>query len=212
MRSNLVGLAFGAACFVAGWLGANMSNSSPATTTGASDRLERSSSVNPDLLARLDRIEAALAQPRISDSSPQPVRTPTADGQGALSMDERMRALESKIDQVLARSEGAEKSLAEISMAKPEPDQAVLAKLFNSTRNGGGAVRRLTAGLSFREATLTFGTPTKKRDAPNSSNFETPTSDWMWDFPTADKVLIIQFVGGIARGADFFPRAALQDK
>ncbi len=210
MRAIVFGLISGATCFVAGWLFANSWVAPSKTDPDSASRRESISAGTSDLLARLDRIESALAQPRVSDSASTPTRTPASDAPGGPSTEERLRALETKIDQLLAGSAAAATGLAEIAMTKPEPDQAALAKLLAAGKDVLG-VRRLVTGMSYRDATISFGTPTKKRDVPNSSIHDMPVAMWLWDHPAAGKVLMIEFAGGYAHTGYFAPRNALDE-
>ena len=73
---------------------------------------------------------------------------------------------------------------------------------------------RATVGMTYRDATLAFGTPTVKRDREGLRHQSSglPVSEWLWEVPETDRVLLIQFAGGTAVWAVFTSHASLDEK
>jgi hypothetical protein len=127
---------------------------------------------------------------------------------------DRVEQLESKVAEMLEKATRASASLEELSLAQPTPNQVGINRLIDAVAKDSSLMLRATVGMTYRDATLAFGTPTVKRDRPglHQQSSGLPVSEWLWDVPESGRVLLIQFAGGTAVWAVFTSHASLDEK
>jgi hypothetical protein len=215
MRPIVPGLLVGASLFFAGWLTATLtvgSSSNSPVVQGASERGIDTRS----LVAQLDRIEALVrAGPVMPEQGPTPAREPVK--QGAHDIEQRLDALQAKLDELASSAALATAGLEELSRAKPEPDQKALLALHGQSTKDQEFVRRRVIGLDHRDVTAAYGTPTKKRSIEGAVGtpdgiLGPPVIEWIWDMPSAGVVLDILFVQEKAAWASFKSRSYLSER
>jgi hypothetical protein len=212
MWSNAVVFVAGALVLAGGWFARDMLHTDsvglgePSSENASLRRVDAHS-------AQLDRIEALL------NRTPQPVVGTAAAREldqsgdfGALA--DRIASLESKVTEVLGKVNQVSASLEELSLAQPTPSQAGINRLFDAVAKDSSLMQRPTTGMTYRDATLSFGTPTVKRsrEGARQASSGLPVSEWLWEVPESGRVLLIQFAGGTAFWAVFTSHASLDDK
>jgi hypothetical protein len=168
-----------------------------------SQRLEAIDSAVLELRSRLDVFQEFRQQEGATAS-----RDGIADG---LDMQAKLEKILECVSNLSQASVGAHESLLDAAFLHPEPIQSALERLRESSEVGSEVLVRLISGMTYLDATIALGVPTKKRDPANSFSAGMPVTEWLWDMPQKNVVLLVTFSGGHARWAVFTSRDRLKD-
>jgi hypothetical protein len=182
------------------------------------DLLQQNASLQQQLggLELLIKGEGRTSAPaeRGNEVSVRPDRQLDQDSSGA----SEVKGL-SGIDEIMARLESIERlvqassaSIVDIALEQPGPNEAALSNLRAKVEVENELLLRVTQGMSHRDAIIAFGTPTKRRDPPDTFSAGLPVTEWLWDMPKSDCVLLVTFSGGVARWATFTRRDRLDER
>ena len=154
-----------------------------------------------DSTGSLQRLEAAVASLERAVLGRTAAASDRALAPQALPADS-LSELTDKVDALHDRISELTLGLHEATRMRPEPDAEALAELRDESAADANVLRRRVIGLSYREATMAFGTPTKKRHGYGKI-MDLPVTEWVWDMPEQGVGLIVSFAGGEARWAVF---------
>jgi hypothetical protein len=197
----------GAVCFSTGvWVGWAL-KPGPSGDVIRSDDVARPSpsikDLSQQLIAIRDRLDALRPSP--SDAVTLPERTTEAESVLGADQADLRTHVDLRLDEVLDEVRRGRAGIDELSQWKPAPDQAAFAMLrrqFDADPTNAG---RLVAGMTYRDAIRSFGTPTRRINAPRSARG--PSGGrlvmWIWELPQSNSEFMMSFDNDVAHSGGF---------